>query len=71
MQSPMQPIQTQAPRRFILDQILLDGAREAGVEVRERCSVQEVLKDADGTVTGVRLQIDGSQISLNLTFISR
>ena len=61
MQAPMEPVHTQAPRRHILDNILLEAAREAGVEVRERCSVQEVLKDADGTVTGVRLQVDGTQ----------
>lgn len=61
LQTAMEPVQTHAPRRFVLDQILLDGAREAGAEVRERCSVQEVLKDGDGRVTGVRLQVDGSQ----------
>jgi 2-polyprenyl-6-methoxyphenol hydroxylase-like FAD-dependent oxidoreductase len=42
-----------APRRTVLDAILVDAARESGVEVREGFNVDEVLTD-DGTVRGVR-----------------
>ncbi|MBB5870069.1 halogenation protein CepH [Allocatelliglobosispora scoriae] len=40
--------------RMKFDQILLDNARRKGVEVREQCSVLDVLTDADDRVTGVR-----------------
>lgn len=42
-----------APRRYVLDQILLDGAREAGVEVREAFNMDDLLVD-EGVVTGIR-----------------
>ncbi|MCT7356291.1 FAD-dependent monooxygenase [Streptomyces sp. 15-116A] len=41
------------PRRRILDALLVAAAAEAGAEVRERFTVDEVLIE-DGTVTGVR-----------------
>jgi 2-polyprenyl-6-methoxyphenol hydroxylase-like FAD-dependent oxidoreductase len=41
------------PRRSVLDQLLVEAAGEAGVEIREGFAVDEVLA-ADGTVTGVR-----------------
>ena len=42
-----------APRRTVLDKILLDGAVEAKVEVREAFIVEEILIEA-GKVTGIR-----------------
>ncbi len=42
-----------SPRRTILDTLLVDAAREAGAEVRERFVVDEVVVE-DGRVTGVR-----------------
>lgn len=42
-----------APRRTILDEILVDAAVAAGAEVRERFSVEEVLFE-DGAVVGIR-----------------
>jgi flavin-dependent dehydrogenase len=42
-----------APRRTVLDKLLLDAASEAGAEVRESFSVDEVLVD-DGRVIGIR-----------------
>ncbi len=42
-----------APRRTVLDKILVDAARDAGAEVREGFTMQEVLID-DGVVTGIR-----------------
>ena len=43
-----------APRRTVLDKILVDAATEAGAEVREKFTVQEVVRDDDGRVTGIR-----------------
>jgi flavin-dependent dehydrogenase len=42
-----------APRRTLLDKILVDAAAAAGAEVREGFTVEEVLF-ADGQVTGIR-----------------
>jgi 2-polyprenyl-6-methoxyphenol hydroxylase-like FAD-dependent oxidoreductase len=42
-----------APRRTVLDAILVDAARDAGVEVREGYSVDEILTDGD-SVVGIR-----------------
>lgn len=42
-----------APRRTVLDKILVDGAVRAGAEVREGFSVDEVLVE-DGVVRGIR-----------------
>jgi 2-polyprenyl-6-methoxyphenol hydroxylase-like FAD-dependent oxidoreductase len=42
-----------APRRTVLDKLLVDAAAQAGAEVREGFTVQEVLTQ-DGHVTGVR-----------------
>jgi 2-polyprenyl-6-methoxyphenol hydroxylase-like FAD-dependent oxidoreductase len=41
------------PRRTVLDQLLVEAAGKAGVEIREGFVVDEILA-ADGTVTGVR-----------------
>jgi 2-polyprenyl-6-methoxyphenol hydroxylase-like FAD-dependent oxidoreductase len=41
-------------RRTGLDMALVETAREAGAEVRERTRVTDLLHDADGRVTGVR-----------------
>jgi menaquinone-9 beta-reductase len=44
-----------ALRRTVLDPLLLDCARGAGAEVREGIRVTDVLRDARGRVTGVRV----------------
>ena len=41
------------PRRTVLDKVLVEGATEAGAEVREGFSVDEVLVE-DGAVVGIR-----------------
>jgi 2-polyprenyl-6-methoxyphenol hydroxylase-like FAD-dependent oxidoreductase len=41
------------PRRTVLDQLLIDAAVDAGAELREGFTVDEVVAD-DGTVTGIR-----------------
>ncbi len=42
-----------APRRKVLDQILIDAAVSAGVEFREACAVENLLLDGD-LINGVR-----------------
>jgi flavin-dependent dehydrogenase len=42
-----------SPRRRILDTLLVEAARQAGAEVRERFAVDEILFDG-GRVTGIR-----------------
>jgi 2-polyprenyl-6-methoxyphenol hydroxylase-like FAD-dependent oxidoreductase len=42
-----------APRRTVLDKILVDAAREAGVEVRESFTVDDIIIE-DGAVVGIR-----------------
>lgn len=41
-----------APRRYLLDSVLMEGARNAGVDVREGTQVKELLFE-DGKVVGV------------------
>jgi 2-polyprenyl-6-methoxyphenol hydroxylase-like FAD-dependent oxidoreductase len=41
------------PRRIVLDKLLVDGASEAGAEVREGFTVEDIVVE-DGRVTGVR-----------------
>ena len=48
-----------APRRVVLDEILVKAAVEAGVELREGFSVEEVITDG-GCVTGIRGRTRGS-----------
>jgi 2-polyprenyl-6-methoxyphenol hydroxylase-like FAD-dependent oxidoreductase len=43
-----------SPRRTVLDAVLVDAVREAGAEVREGTSVEALLRDDGGRVTGVR-----------------
>ena len=42
-----------APRRLVLDQLLLTAAREAGADARTRCSVRDLIVE-DDRVAGVR-----------------
>ncbi|CAN5843017.1 hypothetical protein BH11MYX3_BH11MYX3_34830 [soil metagenome] len=48
------------PRRTELDALLLEGAREAGAEVRLKCKVVEVIKEGD-RVCGVIVDEDGQR----------
>ena len=45
-----------APRRLVLDRILVDAAAEAGAEVRHETTVTALLGDESGRVHGVRAQ---------------
>jgi flavin-dependent dehydrogenase len=51
--SPDGVSETLAPRRTVLDQILVDAAVDAGAELREAFAFEEVLRDGD-TVVGMR-----------------
>jgi len=42
-----------APRRHVLDAVLVDGAVASGVEFRAHCSVSGLLRDETGRVAGV------------------
>jgi flavin-dependent dehydrogenase len=48
------------PRRTVLDELLVDAAVEAGAELREGFTVDEVLA-ADGTVTGISGHATGAR----------
>lgn len=50
-----------APRRTVLDSILLDAAIDAGVEVRQRFSVKELTAD-DNRITGIRGRSEGGAL---------
>ena len=49
-----------APRRTILDKVLVDAAVSAGAEVRERFTVEDIVVE-DGVVVGVRGHAPGGQ----------
>ncbi len=58
-----------SPRRTVLDHILLDAARAAGAEVRERTRVDELLWD-DRRVVGVRTRgRDGRSVDERARFV--
>ena len=50
-----------APRRTVLDRVLVDAARTSGAEIRHGVSLQELVIGCDGKVTGCTIQAeDGS-----------
>jgi flavin-dependent dehydrogenase len=61
--------QAYCPRRTVLDKILVDAAGEAGAEVREKFTVQELVAD-DGRVTGIRgHDADGATVTEEATVV--
>jgi 2-polyprenyl-6-methoxyphenol hydroxylase-like FAD-dependent oxidoreductase len=50
-----------APRRHLLDRLLVDAAVEAGAEVRHGTRVTRLLRDTEGRVTGV-VSVDGTGV---------
>lgn len=50
------------PRRMILDNLLVDAASEAGVEVRESFTVEEIVSH-QGRVTGIRGHANGKTLT--------
>lgn len=53
--------ETYAPRRVVLDKVLVDAAVEGGAELREGFAVQELLSDGDH-ITGVRGRTGGGAL---------
>ncbi|MGD8318261.1 MAG: NAD(P)/FAD-dependent oxidoreductase [Myxococcales bacterium] len=51
-----------APRRTVLDRILVDAARDAGAEVRHGVQMLELLRDGRQRVSGVRLRDEQGQV---------
>ncbi len=51
-----------APRRTHLDKILLDAAAEAGVEIREACTLEDLVFE-DGVVRGIRARSKSHKVT--------
>jgi flavin-dependent dehydrogenase len=66
---PELPVELYAPRRTVLDKILIDAARDAGVEVREGFSVRELTRNAEGRVTGLRGSHAGQDVTEEATIV--
>jgi flavin-dependent dehydrogenase len=58
-----------APRRHVLDRILVDAAAEAGADVFHETRVTELLHDASGRVAGVRTLGSGGTGALSARFV--
>lgn len=54
------PVRAYSPRRTVLDKLLVDAAVEAGAEVREAFTVEDLLFD-DGRVIGIRGHAKGGR----------
>lgn len=57
-----------APRRTVLDKILVDAAAESGAEVREGVYVDDLIFD-DGRVTGIRAHTQGGGFTERARFV--
>jgi flavin-dependent dehydrogenase len=54
-----------APRRHLLDRVLIEAAAASGADVRHDTPVMELLRDADGHVRGVRVPgADGREVPI-------
>ena len=58
---PSEPV-SYAPRRTLLDHLLVEAAAEAGAEVRQGFAVEEILTE-DGRVTGIRGNAGGKSFT--------
>jgi flavin-dependent dehydrogenase len=58
-----------APRRHVLDSLLLDAAREAGARVRTGVTVTGVHRDDHGRVTGIHGRDDGGDVHVSARFV--
>jgi flavin-dependent dehydrogenase len=59
-----------APRRYVLDQILADGAQAAGAEFRPGHELTDLVLDDDGRVTGTRLCTpEGTDVTEHATLV--
>lgn len=53
-----------APRRTVLDPILVEAAVEAGVEYIDRCRAKSLVEGSDGTVRGVVLDAGSGELTV-------
>lgn len=51
-----------APRRTVLDRILVDAAREAGADVRHGVQLVDLMRESHGRVSGVRLRDESGNV---------
>ncbi len=58
-----------APRRTVLDPILLDAARDAGAEVRFGHSLVGLVPDRTGRVRGARINVDGTEYPVSADLV--
>src|SRR5262249_60858338 len=58
-----------APRRRILDAILADAARNAGVDVRFGASVSDLRRDRAGRVTGITGRAGGARLEASADLV--
>jgi 2-polyprenyl-6-methoxyphenol hydroxylase-like FAD-dependent oxidoreductase len=66
--TPESPV-AYCPRRTVLDKLLVDAAAEAGAEVREGFTVEEVAIE-DGRVTGIKGRLkDGTSVTERATVV--
>lgn len=58
-----------APRRYLLDSILIGAAQRAGVEMAEKTRMVGLLNGPDGEVTGIVAERDGRQLSIGARMV--
>ncbi|HSM45516.1 MAG TPA: NAD(P)/FAD-dependent oxidoreductase [Acidimicrobiia bacterium] len=58
-----------APRRFVLDAILVDAAREAGAELVDRTVMSDLLRDGSGRIHGIRVGRGASARSITSRYV--
>lgn len=58
-----------APRRHLLDGLLLEAAREAGADFMGGTRMVDLLRDASGRVTGIELESDGDRSPVTARYV--
>lgn len=58
-----------APRRHLLDDVVLTKARQAGAEVRDDTTITDLLRGSDGAVTGVRVGRGNASEDIKARFV--
>jgi 2-polyprenyl-6-methoxyphenol hydroxylase-like FAD-dependent oxidoreductase len=58
-----------APRRYLLDQILVEAAEEAGVEFADETRMVDLLRDDDGVVTGIVAKRRGAEVAITCRMV--
>jgi 2-polyprenyl-6-methoxyphenol hydroxylase-like FAD-dependent oxidoreductase len=59
-----------APRRYVLDALLVDAADDAGADVRTGITVSDVCRDGGGRATGiVGTDVDGRPVHIRARFV--